>query len=81
MSISVERFGSDGVFATFDSHALRTVPLQMFKVQCRGCGFELPDEAGAGDKCPKCGGRFERVPRPRSLLAAALGASPRAKVG
>jgi Zn finger protein HypA/HybF involved in hydrogenase expression len=69
MSISMERFASNGAFMTYDpKHALegrRTV----FQLQCRSCGFEPEDVVVAPRVCPKCHSEsWERFAKPGSIL-------------
>ena len=68
MSISMERFASEGQFATYDAfHAPKRVPV--FQLQCRSCGFEPPDSVVAPRLCPKCHGEaWERFAKPGSIL-------------
>jgi len=40
MSISMERFGSEGNFATYDPFAAAVQKVAIFQIQCRCCGFE-----------------------------------------
>ena len=69
MSISMERFGSEGHFATYDpvrSMSERTV---VFQLQCRSCGFEPEDVVSAPRLCPKCHSEsWERFAKPGSIL-------------
>jgi Zn finger protein HypA/HybF involved in hydrogenase expression len=69
MSISMEKFASDGQFASFDSHPKTTQAIRVFSIQCRCCGFE-PDDAVVSPKiCPKCHSRaWERFAKPGSIL-------------
>ena len=69
MSISMERFGSEGHYPTYDpvhrAHQRTTV----FQLQCRSCGFEPSDVVTAPRLCPKCHGEsWERFARPGSIL-------------
>ena len=69
MSISMERFASEGRFATYD--AFRSVPkrVDVFQLQCRCCGFEPQDVVVAPKVCPKCHGEaWERFAKPGSIL-------------
>jgi rubrerythrin len=69
MSISMERFASDGHYATYDP--FRTTPprVEVFQLQCRSCGFEPSDSVVAPKVCPKCHGEsWERFAKPGSIL-------------
>jgi hypothetical protein len=69
MSISMERFASDGRYATYDP--FRTTPprVEVFQLQCRNCGFEPQDIVVAPKVCPKCHGEWwERFAKPGSIL-------------
>ena len=69
MSISMERFESNGQFATFDPFARNISRIAVFQLQCRCCGFEPADSVVAPRVCPKCHGEsFERFARPGSIL-------------
>lgn len=69
MSISMERFGSEGHFATYDPFAAATSQVKVFQIQCRSCGFEPEDAVVAPKICPKCHGEsWERFARPGSIL-------------
>ncbi len=70
MSISFERFASEGHFATFDPAQALPSRIQVFQMQCRSCGFEPDDTVVAPRLCPKCHGEsWERFARPGSILA------------
>lgn len=70
MSISMERFGVHGLFATYDPHALVQSRVAVFQLQCRSCGFEPADAIRAPQLCPKCHGEaWERFAMPGSILA------------
>jgi len=77
MSISMERFGSQGQFATFDPHAQSLRRVAIFTLQCRSCGFE-PDDAVVPPKiCPKCHSEsWERFAKPGSILNNAVRYNP-----
>ena len=69
MSISMERFGSQGHFATYDPHQQLPQRVAVFQVQCRSCGFEPEDVVRPPRVCPKCHGEsWERFARPGSIL-------------
>ena len=69
MSISMERFGSEGRFATYTPLPAMEARTMVFQVQCRSCGFE-PDAVVTPPRlCPKCHGEsWERFARPGSIL-------------
>jgi hypothetical protein len=69
MSISMDRFASQGQFETYDPY--RAVPQMtaMFTLQCRSCGYEPDDVVTAPRLCPKChANSWERFTRPGSIL-------------
>lgn len=69
MSISMERFGSQGTYVTYDPFASATSRVAIFQIQCRSCGFEPEDTVVAPRICPKCHGEsWERFARPGSIL-------------
>ena len=69
MSISMERFASDGQFATFDPYKETVTRVMVFQMQCRCCGFEPADTVVSPRVCPKCHARsWERFARPGSIL-------------
>lgn len=69
MSISMERFASEGQFATYDRFAHGTQRIAVFQVQCRSCGFEPEGVVTPPRLCPKCHGEsWERFARPGSIL-------------
>ena len=70
MSISMERFASEGQFETYDPYP-SVMPQQtpMFTLQCRSCGFEPDDVVTVPRMCPKCHAQaWERFTRPGSIL-------------
>ena len=69
MSISMERFGSDGHFATYHPVTAGVQRVTIFQLQCRSCGYE-PEQAVTPPRlCPKCHGEsWERYARPGSIL-------------
>ena len=69
MSISMEKFASEGHFATYNPFPPSERRVNVFSLQCRSCGFE-PDEAVTPPRlCPKChGNAWERFARPGSIL-------------
>ena len=75
MSIQLERFGSEGGFASYDPCRTGRPVTAVFHVQCRRCGFEPADQAVTPPSvCPKChGGAWERFARPGSILDHACG--------
>jgi hypothetical protein len=70
MSISMERFGSEGHFATYKPvDAAPVGRVAIFQIQCRCCGFEPEGAVTAPRLCPKChGNAWERYTRPGSIL-------------
>lgn len=69
MSISMERFASEGQFKTYDPFASAPSRVTVFQLQCRCCGFEPDDVVVAPRVCPKCHGEtWERFARPGSIL-------------
>jgi len=69
MSISMERFASEGHFATYDPFAGTESRVAVFQLQCRSCGYEPEDTVVAPKICPKChGNSWERFARPGSIL-------------
>ena len=69
MSISMERFASEGHFATYDAFRNASTRVQIFQLQCRSCGFEPDDPVTAPRLCPKCHGEsWERFAKPGSIL-------------
>lgn len=69
MSISMERFSSDGHFATYDPQPKLSERQNVFKLQCRCCGFEPEDPVVAPRICPKChSAAWERYAKPGSIL-------------
>ncbi|HEY1686315.1 MAG TPA: hypothetical protein VGG19_16225 [Tepidisphaeraceae bacterium] len=68
MSISMEKFGSTGHFATYNPFET-SAPIAIFTLQCRSCGFEPADAVVAPRCCPKCHAQaWERFVRPGSVL-------------
>jgi hypothetical protein len=69
MSISMERFGADGHFASYNPFPPTSMKTTIFQVQCRSCGYE-PDTAITPPRlCPKCHSQsWERFARPGSIL-------------
>jgi hypothetical protein len=69
MSISMDRFASQGQFATYDPFAQTPRRVAIFTLQCRLCGFEPEDAVVPPKVCPKCHGQsWERFTRPGSIL-------------
>ena len=68
MSISMDRFASEGQFETYDPYP--AIPrTAMFTLQCKACGFEPEDVVAAPRLCPKCHSQtWERFTRPGSIL-------------
>ncbi|HEY2584905.1 MAG TPA: hypothetical protein VGI81_03960 [Tepidisphaeraceae bacterium] len=69
MSISMERFGSEGHFATYNPLTAGVQRATIFQIQCRSCGFEPEGAVTPPRLCPKCHGEsWERYARPGSIL-------------
>jgi Zn finger protein HypA/HybF involved in hydrogenase expression len=69
MSISMERFASNGQFATLATNSLPSQPVPLFRMQCHCCGFEPEDTVVPPRICPKCHSQaWERFARPHSIL-------------
>lgn len=69
MSISMERFGSDGHFASYNPFPASQARTVIFQIQCRACGFEPEGAVTPPRLCPKCHGEsWERFARPGSIL-------------
>jgi rubrerythrin len=70
MAISMERFSSQGHFATYQPAApVAPQRIAVFELQCRSCGYE-PEGVTPPRLCPKChGNSWERFARPGSILA------------
>jgi rubrerythrin len=69
MSISMERFEAQGQFQTYNPFAQSRMPIAVFQLQCRNCGYEPEDTVVPPKVCPKCHGEtFERFARPGSIL-------------
>ena len=69
MSISMERFGSDGHFAKYNPLPTVTARTAVFQLQCRCCGFEPEGVVTPPRLCPKCHSQsWERFARPGGIL-------------
>lgn len=69
MSIGMQRFASEGHFATYDPFARADDRVGIFEVQCRCCGYEPEDVVVPPKVCPKCHGEsWERFAKPGSIL-------------
>lgn len=69
MSISMERFASNGHFLSYDPFAAAARTVSVFTLQCRSCGFEPEGVVTPPRLCPKCHGEaWERFARPGSIL-------------
>ena len=69
MSISMDRFASEGQFATYNPVLASLARVTVFQVQCRCCGFEAEGVVTPPRLCPKCHGEtWERFARPGSIL-------------
>jgi predicted Zn-ribbon and HTH transcriptional regulator len=69
MSISMERFASQGAFLTYEPKRAMQARQPVFQLQCRACGFE-PEDVVVGPRiCPKChSDSWERFAKPGSIL-------------
>lgn len=69
MSISMDRFESEGHFQTYNPFGAAQQRVMVFQVQCRCCGFEPESVVTPPRICPKCHGEtWERFARPGSIL-------------
>ena len=69
MSIGMQRFASEGSFATYDPFARDSHRVGIFQLQCRCCGYEPEDVVVPPRVCPKCHAEsWERFARPGSIL-------------
>jgi hypothetical protein len=69
MSISMERFGSEGQFATYNPFEASVQAVAIFQIQCRCCGFEPEGVLTIPRLCPKChSNSWERYAKPGSIL-------------
>ena len=69
MSISMDRFASEGQFASYNPFQAARNDVTVFQVQCRSCGFEPEGVVTPPRLCPKCHGEsWERFARPGSIL-------------
>ena len=69
MSISMDRFASEGQFASYNPFHPVMNKVTVFQVQCRCCGFEPEGVVTPPRLCPKCHGEsWERFARPGSIL-------------
>jgi hypothetical protein len=69
MSISMERFGSEGHFPPYNPRAAGVHRVAIFQMQCRSCGFEPEGSVTPPRLCPKCHGEsWERYAKPGSIL-------------
>ena len=69
MSISMDRFASEGQFASYNPFQAAMTRVTVFQVQCRCCGFEPDGVVTPPRLCPKCHGEsWERFARPGSIL-------------
>ena len=69
MPIGMQRFASEGHFATYDPFAKPVERVEVFTVQCRCCGYEPENVVEAPHVCPKCHSKsWERFARPGSIL-------------
>jgi hypothetical protein len=49
----MERFGSEGHFATYDPFAQVPQRVSVFQMQCRSCGYEPENVVTPPRLCPK----------------------------
>ena len=69
MSIGMQRFASEGHFATYDPFVQAADRVGIFQLQCRSCGFEAEDVVVPPRVCPKCHSEsWDRFARPGSIL-------------
>ena len=69
MSISMDRFASEGQFVSYNPFQSATNRVMVFQVQCRCCGFEPEGVVTPPRLCPKCHGEsWERFAKPGSIL-------------
>ncbi len=69
MSISMDRFASEGQFATYNPFEASMSKVAVFQVQCRCCGFEPEGVVTPPKLCPKCHVEsWERFAKPGSIL-------------
>ena len=69
MSISMDRFASEGQFVTYDPFNNAPQRIAVFTLQCRRCGFEPEQTVTPPRLCPKCyGDSWERYAKPGSVL-------------
>jgi hypothetical protein len=70
MSISMDRFASQGRFATYNPFQSVSTRVTVFQLQCRCCGFEPESSVTPPRLCPKCHATnaWERYARPGSIL-------------
>lgn len=69
MSISMDRFASEGQFITYNPFKPVMTSVTVFQMQCRSCGFEPEGVVSPPRLCPKCHGEsWERFARPGSIL-------------
>lgn len=70
MTIGMEKFASQGHFATYDRFSRASQRIDVFQLQCRCCGFEPEDVVVPPRLCPKCHGEsWERFAKPGSILS------------
>jgi Zn finger protein HypA/HybF involved in hydrogenase expression len=69
MSISMEKFGAEGRFVTYDPYQVSQSQVMVFRLQCHSCGYEPEDVVVAPRLCPKCHSQsWERFAKPGSIL-------------
>ena len=70
MPIGMDRFASEGHFATYDPFAKPAESVAVFSLQCRCCGYEPENAVETPPVCPKCHSKaWERFARPGSILS------------
>ena len=69
MSIGMQRFASEGHFATYDPFVRPPAAVGVFQLQCHSCGYEAENAVVPPRMCPKCHGEsWERFAKPGSIL-------------
>ena len=69
MSISMERFASEGQFATYNPFPASLQRIAVFQIQCSTCGFEPESVLTPPRLCPKSHVEsWERFAKPCSIL-------------
>src|SRR5687768_16346354 len=68
MSIAMEKFASEGHFATYDPFKYEHRRVSIFQLQCRCCGYEPEAVVTPPRYCPKCRGSRGSVLRGRGAF-------------